>query len=140
VLWHERRILVNNDDFKYVLQDFSKVYIGANYSYKEIQDVDDMPGKLKEISFRIFAAETNMDTTLGEHLSILKKSDHSYFAFRQMKVKLKVTFLIKKGNSFSSKYYNLDEFLEEAAQGVLNGECFVEELEIKKLHLAGLSV
>ena len=45
---------MNRNDFKYVIQDLSKVYIGANYTYEELQNEDDMPVKFKEAAFRVF--------------------------------------------------------------------------------------
>ena len=38
-----------NRDFKYVMQDVSKVYIGAKYTYQEMMDTDEIPFKLKAI-------------------------------------------------------------------------------------------
>ena len=38
-----------NNDFRYVMQDMTNVYIGAKYTYDEIMNVDEVPFKLKVI-------------------------------------------------------------------------------------------
>lgn len=131
---------MNRNDFKYVIQDLSKVYIGANYTYEELQNEDDMPVKFKEAAFRVFSMETSLATTIAAHLLSIKKEDRSYFVYKQMRVKIKVTSLVRGSNGFSTGSYKLDEFMDEFQNKAVQGECFIEELEIKKLHLAGLSV
>ncbi len=133
-------LIMNQNDFKYVIQDLSKVYIGANYTYEELQNEDDMPVKMKEAAFRVFSMETSLETTIAGHLLTIKNTDRSYFVYRQMRLKLKVTSLIKDKNGFNTGYYKLDEFMTHLQQKAVQGECFIEELEIKKLYLAGLSV
>lgn len=131
---------MNRNDFKYVIQDLSKVYIGANYTYEELQNEDDMPVKFKEAAFRVFSMETSLATTIAAHLLSIKKEDRSYFVYKQMRVKIKVTSLVRGSNGFSTGSYKLDEFMDEFQNKAVQGEYFIEELEIKKLHLAGLSV
>ncbi|MDD2969474.1 MAG: hypothetical protein PHT89_02335 [Lachnospiraceae bacterium] len=131
---------MNRNDFKYVIQDLSKVYIGANYTYEELQNEDDMPVKFKEAAFRVFSMETSLATTIAAHLLSIKKEDRSYFVYKQMRVKIKVTSLVRGSNAFSTGSYKLDEFMDEFQNKAVQGEYFIEELEIKKLHLAGLSV
>ena len=133
-------LIMNQNDFKYVIQDLSKVYIGANYTYEELQNEDDMPVKMKEAAFRVFSMETSLETTIAGHLLTIKNTDRSYFVYRQMRLKLKVTSLIKYKNGFNTGFYKLDEFTTHLQQKAVQGECFIEELEIKKLYLAGLSV
>lgn len=131
---------MNRNDFKYVIQDLSKVYIGANYTYEELQNEDDMPVKFKEAAFRVFSMETSLATTIAAHLLSIKKEDRSYFVYKQMRVKIKVTSLVRGSNGFSTGSCKLDEFMDEFQNKAVQGEYFIEELEIKKLHLAGLSV
>ncbi len=131
---------MNRNDFKYVIQDLSKDYIGANYTYEELQNEDDMPVKFKEAAFRVFSMETSLATTIAAHLLSIKKEDRSYFVYKQMRVKIKVTSLVRGSNGFSTGSYKLDEFMDEFQNKAVQGEYFIEELEIKKLHLAGLSV
>ena len=52
-----------NRDFKYVMQDVSRVYIGAKYTYREMMDSDEIPFKLKAILSHYILKEVAEDTT-----------------------------------------------------------------------------
>lgn len=130
----------SENDFKYLLEDFSTVYIGANYSYEEIMQLETAPIKFKEATVRIFAKDCDEKTTIASHLSTMKEQDKSYLLYRQLKVKIKVTQLKKTGKEYCSNHYTFDEFMNQYQKKAVNGECFVEEIVIKKLHLFGAAV
>lgn len=46
-----------DQDFKYVIQDLTNVYIGARYTYEEMLEDDNVPHKLKEVIVRILLTE-----------------------------------------------------------------------------------
>lgn len=130
----------NENDFKYLLEDFSTVYIGANYSYKEIVEHETAPLKFKEATVRVFVKECDEKTTIAEHLSVMKEQEKSYLLYHQLKAKIKVTQLKKSGKGYQSMHYTFDEFMDQYQSKTANGECFVEEIVIKKLHLFGSAV
>ena len=59
---------MENQDFKYVMQDVSKVYIGAKFTYQEMLDRDDIPFKFKAILSHYMLKEVSTDTTPENHL------------------------------------------------------------------------
>ncbi len=130
----------NQSDFKYLLEDFSTVYIGANYSYKEIMNHETAPLKFKEAVVRVFVKDCDERTTIAEHLTKMKEQEKSHMLYRQFKVKIKVTQLKKSRKGYESKHCALDEFMNQYQMKAANGECFVEEIVIKKLHLFGSAV
>ena len=46
-----------DQDFKYVIQDLTNVYMGAGYTYEEMLEDDNIPHKLKEVIVRILLTE-----------------------------------------------------------------------------------
>lgn len=58
-----------DQDFKYVIQDLTNVYIGARYTYEEMLEDDNVPHKLKEVIVRILLTEVAPDTTPENHIS-----------------------------------------------------------------------
>ena len=59
---------MENRDFKYVLQDVSKVYIGAKFTYQEMMEEEAVPFKLKAILSHYILKEVAGDTTPENHI------------------------------------------------------------------------
>jgi len=130
----------NENDFKYVLEDFSTVYIGANYQYGELQVHETAPLKYKEVVARVFTHEVSPEMTVAEHLMQINPDDKSYMIYHQLKVKIKITQLKKTGKGYESKQCTLDEFMDTYQKKAMDGGCFVEEIILKKLHLVSFAV
>ena len=67
-----------NQDFKYVLQDFGNIYIGARYSYEEMLKSEDIPYKWKAIIRHYLLKETSPETTMENHIFFMKEDDFAY--------------------------------------------------------------
>ena len=130
----------HENDYKYVLEDFSTVYIGANYTFEEIMNHDAAPMKFKEAIVRIFLQEFDEKTTIAESLSNMTEHQRSYLLYHQFKIKIKVTQLKKSQLGYESKHCELDRFMKQYQKKTVHGECFIEEVVIKKLHLFGSAV
>ena len=52
-----------DNDFKYILQDISNIYVGARSTYGELAENEDLPHKLREVIVRIILSEVAGDTT-----------------------------------------------------------------------------
>lgn len=130
----------NENDYKYVLEDFSTVFIGANYRYEELMIHEVAPLKYKEVVARVFVHEVSPKVTIAEHLMQLSADDKSYMLYHQLKIKIKITQLKKKGKGYESKQCTFDEFMSSYQKRAADGECFVEEIILKKLHLVSFAV
>lgn len=143
----EIMIELNENDYKYVLEDFSNVYIGARFSYGEIAENDAVPGRFKDAVYRVFYKETKPEVTIGEHLIGLKDDSMCYLAYSQLRIRIKVTSLIrekdKKGNvkeKYSTKDYSLDEFMKEEGIRENPDQYLIQEISFKKRHLITMHV
>ena len=67
-----------NQDFKYVLQDFGNIYIGARYSYEEMLKSEEIPYKWKAIIRHYLLKETSPETTMENHIFFMKEDDFAY--------------------------------------------------------------
>ena len=65
--------MAQNNDFKYVLQDFGNIYIGARYTYGEMVSGDEMPFKWKAIVRHYFLKEVSPETTMENHIFFIDR-------------------------------------------------------------------
>lgn len=140
-------ITLNENDYKYVIEDFSNYYIGARLSYQELADNENTPGRLKDAVYRIFFKETAPSATIGEHLLGLEEASMCYLAFSQLRIRIKVTTLIQKEDKkgkpkevYETRDYSLDEFLEQKEIRENPGQYLIQEICFKKRHLMMMHV
>lgn len=137
-------------DFKYVMQNFSNVYIGARCTYEEAAEHMDMPSRLKTAIYRmIYGGEITREETIASHLLRLTKQDMGYLFYSQLKLQIKVLVIEKvtdkKGmekETACEKIYSIEQFVEDGRlkEQVQKDKVIVQEMFFKKLHLTGLSV
>lgn len=140
-------ITLNENDYKYVIEDFSNYYIGARLSYQELADNENTPGRLKDTVYRTFFKETDPSVTIGEHLQGLQDTSICYMAFSQLRIRIKVTSLMqkpdKKGNLkdvYETRDYSLDEFLKQEQIKENPDNYLIQEISFKKRHLMMMHV
>lgn len=117
-----------NNDFKYVIQDFMHLFIGAKYTFEEIMENEDIPFKFRSIIGNYLLKEYADTTSLEEYLKQMRDKDMVYRIFVQLKVKVKT----------KNKYFTLDEFMELTKNN--REDYFVEEIMLSKLNLMAISV
>ena len=131
-----------DNDFKYVLQDFSNIYIGARSSYGELAENEDLPHKLREVIVRIFLTETTEDTTLENHLFSLTKDSASYRALKKMKARFRMSVWEesdgkkRKKSGYVNREYGMDEIVDSGELHAKKDSIIVEEMHISKLGLS----
>ena len=84
-----------NQDFKYVLQDFGNIYIGARYSYEEMLKSEEIPYKWKAIIRHYLLKETSPETTMENHIFFMKEDDFAYETFQELKASFKMSVWIE---------------------------------------------
>ena len=132
-----------NQDFKYVMQDVSRVYIGAKFTYQEMMDTDEIPFKLKAIFSHYILKEVAGDTTPENHIFYMNDTDLSYMVYRQLKVRFKLDFpvLSSKGKwEYRSEYHTIEEIVGNGQWKERRDEIVVEEMVLTKLHIMMMSL
>lgn len=84
-------------DYKYVMQDFSNLYLGARYTYDELLETEELPFKVKSMINRFVKPELSGENlSLESHLYYMEEKDFVYQTFRQLKAKVKISILQEK--------------------------------------------
>ena len=127
-----------NREFKAVVQDTTKVYVGAQMSVAELISYEDVPFKVKAVFNKFFGKEEQIDRPIGELLGEVNKEDFVFQVIKQLKLKFKVGFYIeKKGKEiYRSKTLTPDEFIDLHAS---DQKYFDEEVVFNKLALMAFS-
>lgn len=134
-------------DYKYIMNDMTKVYFGAELTYSEASAHDYMPFKMNAIIHSYFKkAYENM--TIKEHLLSLNKDDLDYLALKNLKASVKINVYSvvtdKKGRTeekwLTEQIVPIDEYISEESYHLYPEHAIVTELIISKLKLMSFSV
>lgn len=131
-----------DNDFKYVMQDFSNVYIGARWTYREMTENEMMPFKWKAIVTHYLLKDVDADTTLENHIFFMTEQDFSYQTLKELKAKFKMSVWVdgKKGGHYESREYKIEEIVKSRELHERMDTIVVEELHLSKLSLMMFSV
>lgn len=138
---------LREQDFKYVMQDLSHVYIGCRFSFEQAGEAYDLPSKFKAAIYRIVIDEFPLEDMIGEHLIDLSKKSRTYIMYKQLEVKIKVCFATKKvdkkGNEreeYESKIYSIDEIIDDDRLKNPEEDYVIQEMSFSKRKLMALAV
>ena len=131
---------MENQDFKYVMQDVSKVYIGAKFTYQEMLDRDDIPFKFKAILSHYMLKEVSADTTPENHLFYLTQDSLSYMVYRQLGVQFKMNVWQPEKGHYKSFSLTVGELYDRPEVLAQKDTIVVEELMIPKLKIIMFTV
>ena len=135
--------IVNENDFKYYMQDIERNYFGARYSYSELLNNEMVPFKFKTIITKYLKDEVDYDTTLESHLYYMKSDGFDYKIYKQLRSRIRTMQYkdpLKREKGFKEKVYTIEQLSkidpsEKEKMGIV-----VRELIISKLALFGFSV
>lgn len=140
-------IQLRENDFKYVMQDLSHIYIGGRMSYEEVGEQYDTPSRLKSAIYRVVIDEAELTTPVGEHLLTLTPNTKTYLMYKQLAAKIKVAFMEqkvdKKGikrEEYVSRVYAFEELANDNFLRDYEGEFLVQEIIFSKRRLMSLAV
>ncbi|MBE5834192.1 MAG: hypothetical protein E7309_06105 [Butyrivibrio sp.] len=128
--------VVNEDDFKYYMQDAEKNYFGARYCYRELLNNEMVPFKFKTIIERYIKHETDEETTLESHLYYMTREESNYRVYKQLRARVRV-FQFKKNKTdvYMEKLYPIDKLVQMTPQEKEEAGMIIRELVISKLAL-----
>ena len=134
---------MENQDFKYVCQDITNLYIGARLSYQELMEKDEVPFKLKMIFSRYMLKEVAGETRIEDHIFYLEETSLSYLAYKQMKARFTLSVWQEKEGRRAAGYrrrpYPIWEILGNKELMEKKDQIIVEELHFTKLGLMRIS-
>ncbi|WP_026515840.1 hypothetical protein [Butyrivibrio sp. MC2021] len=135
--------IVNEDDFKYYMQDIERYYFGARYNYLELLDNEMVPFKFKTIISKYMKDEVDLDTTLESHFYYLTDDTFDYEILKQLKSRVRVSQYkdpFKKEKGFKEKIYTIQELVRIPVEHKEEYGIIIRELIVSKLALFAFSI
>ena len=138
---------MENKDYKYTMADYSNIYLGAKFSYRDVIEHPDIHFKIKTIIERYFLKDLEPDTTLESHFYYMTPEEFAAKTYLQLKTKVKFNVLEEKRGIFGkkrrvyvTKILSLQKFMEinlarKKADGIV-----IQEIVLPKITLMGFVV
>ena len=124
------------NDYKYILQEFSKTMIGARYTYSEIMAAERAPFKFQTIIDRLILPYADPDMMIGDHILHMDKDDKNYRIYENLKIIIRCC--VPDGDGYKTKDFRIKEItgLEESVKDTL----VVQEIAFSNLALMGFKL
>lgn len=138
---------MQNDDFKYVIQDTGSVYFGRELTYTEMMKRDDVPFKMKAIINAHIAKDTDLNQKMSEHLLAIDTDSFTYSIFEQLKLSVRVCYRTEKKSVFGRKKEKwvhktctIKEFCIQYGESVKAQKAMIEDISVSKLALMIINI
>ena len=137
----------NENDFKFVMQNFSDVFLGLRMTYNELADHEDTPQKLKTAIYMYILPEAGENIRVCDHILMVNEKSKAYDVFARLKGKFKVMIPVeitdRKGKTrteYREKNLTIQELVgDEELKKQIHPE-YMMEYKFSKLHLGSLAV
>lgn len=133
------------EDYKYSMQDTSRVYVGCKYTFGELLDAEEVLFKFRMLVQKYIVPEADMEDTLETHLYYLEPTGFLVKLYKQMKARIKVNVIEEKKRLFRKpkKEYVTKQFTIEQLTGMTKEEkeacgLVIQELSVSKFAIMGL--
>ena len=137
---------LNDNDFKYVIGDYSSTQIGARYTYEDILMHERVPFKfqsivtiyiLREMKVLDPSCDTPEKTMISDHLLAIEPGNLIYDTYKRLKLKVRFTAPYK--DRYKVYNYKFDKFKDyvdvHGADGIM-----IQEINISNLALMSFAV
>lgn len=135
--------IINEDDFKYYMQDIERYYFGARYNYNELISNEIVPFKFKTVITKYFKDDIDFSTTLESHIYHLSKDTYDYKVYKQLRTRIRTSVYKvpdRKEKGFKEKVYKIEEIVKISPKEKERLGMLVREVIISKLGLWGFQV
>jgi len=133
------------EDYKYSMQDVSRLYVGCKYTFAELLEAEDVLFKFRMLVQKYILPDADGEDTLETHLYYLGPEGFLVKLYRQMKARVKVNVIEEKKGLFGrgKREYVTRVLTIEQLTGMTKEEkeacgLVVQELSVSKLALMGL--
>ena len=141
------------EDYKYSMQDTSRLYVGSKYTFGELLEEEEILFKFRLIMERYVLPEADREDTLESHLYYLAPDSFLVKIYRQMKARVRVLVLEERkpfpgigsasGRKGGKKRYvtrqlTVEELANIAPQEKERQGYLIQELSVSKLALTAL--
>ena len=131
------------EDYKYFMQDVSRIYIGCKYTLGEILDNQEILYKFRKVVADSILQRADREDTLETVLYYLEPDNFSLQVFRQMGGRVRISVLEdkkrlfgKKERVYVTKVIPVDALVRMSKEEKEKAGLFIQELQVSKLGLA----
>ncbi|MBR4669807.1 MAG: hypothetical protein IKO84_04350 [Butyrivibrio sp.] len=135
--------IINENDFKYYMQDIERYYFGARYDYNELIQNDLVPFKFKTVITKYFKDDIDFSTTLESHIYHMNRETFDYKVYKQLRTRIRTSIYknpAKKDKGFKEKIYKIEEIAKISPEDKEKLGMIVREVIVSKLGLWGFQV
>ncbi len=143
----KKQDILQDNDFKYAMQDAGSVYLGARFTFSDLLEQEMVPFKFKAIISHYLLKEADKDTTLESQFYYLEKGTFLYETLEQLKIRIKVNVLEEKKTLFGKKkcvyvekVLTLKELVEINLAKKKASGMIIREIIVSKLAMMAFSV
>lgn len=133
------------EDYKYSMQDTSRVYVGSKYTFAEFLDADEVLFKFRMVVQKYIVPEADLEDTIETHLYYLEPASFLVKLYKQMKARIKVnvieekkSLLGKSKKEYVTKQLTIEQLTEMTKEEKEACGLVIQELSVSKLALLGL--
>lgn len=133
------------EDYKYCVQDVSRLYVGCKYTFSELLEAEEVAFKFQLLVQKYILPEADGEDTLESHLYYLDRRSFLVKLYGQLKARVKVNAIEEKRGMFArgEKAYVTKLLSVEELAGMTKEEkeacgLVVQELSVSKLAMAAL--
>lgn len=133
------------EDYKYSMQDTSRIYVGAKYTFAELVEEENLLFKFRMIMQRYVLPTADPEDTLESYLYYLEEGDFNSKLFRQMKARIKVNVIEEKKNLFGkkkkkyvTKLMTVEQLVSFSPETKEKMGLVIQELSVSKLAMVSL--
>jgi hypothetical protein len=131
------------EDYKYFMQDVSRIYIGCKYTLGEILDNQEILYKFRKVVADSILQRADREDSLETVLYYLEPDNFSLQVFRQMGGRVRISVLEdkkrlfgKKERVYVTKVIPVDALVRMRKEEKEKAGLFIQELQVSKLGLA----
>lgn len=135
--------IVNEDDFKYYMQDIERHYFGARYNYEELLSNEMVPFKFKSIITKYLKDEVELSTPLESHFYYMTQESFDYRVYKQLRTRIRVSQYKnpeKRDKGFKEVLYTIEQLSKISPEEKESRGIIIREIVVSKLALFGFSI
>lgn len=128
------------EDYKYIMQDTSNLYVGAKYTFGEILENEELSFKFRLIAEKYILPEASPQDSLETHLYYLDKSSFLVKLYDHLKARIKVNVIEEKKPLFGkakkeyvTKTLKIQELVGMSVSDKEKCGMVIQELRVSKL-------
>ncbi len=133
------------DDYKYGMQDTTRIYIGSKYTFAELMKAESIVFKFQLMVKKYILPEVDPEDTLESHLYYLEPDTFLVELYTQLKarvkvnvIKTKISLTGKMTNEYVTKTLTVEELSKISPEKKEEQGMVIQELSVSKLALLSI--